>query len=147
MKFESACVLRFAVRTCGVMPDMLHYFVGCFHGFMCMETSLIISTSCFRGTLKGLGAREGLACVLYSFAKLHVLFVLAVLVVLWAHRPRAAFVGLLVVLLAGLLAPCWLCWLCLGRIGLGRLWCVCWLACWLACWPACSFLRRLSRSA
>merc|ERR1712026_10162 len=50
----------------------------------------------------------------------------SVLVALRAHRPRAPL--LLVGLLAGLLAPCWLCF---GRIGLARL--SCWLACWLAC--------------
>ena len=55
VKFESACVLLLAVRTCGVRLSMLHYLVGCFHGFMCMETSLMISTSCFRCAQEGLG--------------------------------------------------------------------------------------------
>ena len=45
--------LRLDVRS---LFDMLHYLVGWFHGFMCMETSLMISTSYFRGAREGLGA-------------------------------------------------------------------------------------------
>ena len=97
-----------------------------------LQASLLLSTVCNSiPMLAGLQRVHGLqfhpnACRRQAqLTRQHntVLVVLAVLVVLWAHRPRAPLVAFLVGLLVGLLAPCWLCWLCFGRIGLGRLSC------------------------